>query len=85
MGHLRLLVSLVSAIVCLPSSHFVRIRSSSEWSILELPTALGGLMGGLVKDVLLDHPEILFEIVHGLSQFVHLIGEMSYRVVFLVL
>ncbi len=82
MGHLRLLVFLVTAVLCLPSSRFRRVRSSSERSILEVPTVLGGLLGGLVENVLLNHAEIRFEIIHSLAQFVHLISEVSYRIFF---
>ncbi len=85
MGHLRLLVPWISAVVCLPSAHFLRVRSSFEWGILEVPTALGGLLVGLVKDVLLYHSEIRFEIVHGLAQFIHFISEVSYCIFFLIL
>ncbi len=74
-------MTVVSAVGTLAPSRALREISS----VLELPTAMGGLMGGLAEIVLLDHSEIRFEVVHGLGNFVHLIGEVPYRIVFLVL
>ncbi len=65
-------MTLVSTVGALPPSRTLREISSG----LELPIAVGGLLGGLVEDVLLDHPEIWFEVVHGLGDLVHLIGEV---------
>jgi hypothetical protein len=71
--------ALVSAVGALPPSRAMR-KISSVW---ELPTAVGKSLGGLVENVLLDHPEIRFEVVHGLGNLVHFIGKVPYRIVFL--
>ncbi len=73
------MMALVYAVGALPPSWAMRKISS----VGELPTAVGRLLGGLVENVLLDLPEIRFEVVHGLGHLVHLIGKMPYRIAFL--